>query len=385
MNEQAQEIEAEKNKNLVEKEFNLSQITFSPDQSKAFESIRTWYDGIDKSKVGPASELSLGGYAGTGKTTLIKCVIDQLVKGPVAVMSLTGKAVSVLQKKGIHAETIHSTIYRCEVVENKPTFILKPRLWYNLIIVDEVSMVSTELLNDLRSFGIPILWVGDHGQLEPVGDNPELMKSPQVRLEEIHRQAKGNPIIEFAHQLRLGKRPVLGQEIIETVLKNRVEIEDLLKADQIIVAYNRTRITLNNYIRAKTFGVGPAVPTVTDKVICLKNKRQDGIFNGLQGRIEKIDRRDDETFQAEILFDDGRRYRGLVLAKQFGMEKGLVETKIKEASHWDYAYAVTCHKSQGSEWPFVIVVEEFCKMWSMARWRYTAVTRASERLLYALS
>lgn len=369
-----------------QQEQQAQRLELSPDQQIAFDKVMAWireeYNKGDQ-------ELSLGGYAGTGKTTLIKELMRRTDQ-EVQVMSLTGKAVSVLIKKGVDAQTIHSTIYYVHTENKKPVFTLRSELDYpDLLVVDEASMVSTELYNDLLSFGIPILWVGDHGQLEPVGKNPGVMKNPQLRLEKIHRQAEGNPIIMLAEKIRKGSVPVAivkkGDPNIKVTKKKRLEEHDLLVANQIIVGLNRTRVKINKLVR-NLQRRNPERLEPGDRIVCLKNDRRKGLYNGLQGVVLTCD--DDATWPIyHVSLDlDGRMWRGQILMEQFHHPKGLIETDrpLWQVAHFDYAYAVTCHKAQGSEWPHVMVVEESAgKLWNMARWRYTAVTRASERLTYA--
>ncbi len=367
-----------------------SMITLSSDQQVALDWINKW---IDEGK--SFRELTFGGFAGTGKTTLIRQVLNDKAnqKLAISVMSFTGKACSVLWSKDIPAQTIHSSIYHVEVdKKNEPIFHLRSRIedCPELIIVDEASMVSSTLYEDLCSFLIPVLWVGDHGQLEPIGDNPGLMLDPTVKLEKIHRQAEGNPIIQFSQMVRTGHRPVitdhgLTEEGVYCVLRKRELTKAMfLEADQIIVGLNRTRVKLNKWIRAnRSF---PSEPVIGDRVICLKNHKAFGVFNGLQGVIKGIIKDNDPLlYQAEIETEDGHTFQGRVLKDQFNKEKGLVDaTDGRKDTYWDYGYAITCHKAQGSEWDKVVVVEDYCPYFDMNRWRYTAVTRATKELVYAV-
>lgn len=363
-------------------------LTLSEDQQIAFDKIMFWLRGEVKP---PVQEMSLGGYAGTGKTTLIKELMRRTDRN-IHVMSLTGKAVSVLVKKGVNAQTIHSTIYHVHLEKKKPVFTLRGSIdgHPDILVVDEASMVSTALYDDLLTFGLPILWVGDHGQLEPIGANPGVMKNPIIKLEKIHRQAQGNPIIMFADGVRQGDIPAAmigkGNEFIKQVKKSGIQSDVLVSADQIIVGINRTRVKINKIVReALEYPVD--IPVVNDKMVCLRNNRKEGLFNGLQGVIVRIDT--DPTwpvYNVIIKLDTDKLWSGKILKDQINKTKGLCEPDkaLWAATFWDYAYAVTCHKSQGSEWPHVLVVEESAgPLWCMKRWRYTAITRASERLTYA--
>jgi len=362
-------------------------LELSEDQQKAFNHILTWIREAN------SPELSLGGYAGTGKTTLIKELMRTIDRN-VLVMSLTGKAVSVLVKKGVDAATIHSSIYHVHIEKKKPVFTLRSVLEEHpdVLVVDEASMVSTQLYEDLLSFNVPVLWVGDHGQLEPIGKNPGVMRDPTIKLEKIHRQAAGNPIIMFADRVRKGGIPaaIIGNddEYISKVKKSGIQPKVLCSADQIICGINRTRVKVNKVVRENLFGENYTdSPIPGDRVVCLKNDRKQGLFNGLQGIVVAVDTdKSWPIYHLMVKLDTGDVWRGQAHIDQFNKTKGLLEVErpLWSVTHWDYAYAVTCHKSQGSEWPHVLVIEESAgPLWCMKRWRYTAITRASERLTYA--
>lgn len=363
-------------------------MTLSPDQQAAYTEIRQWLSDQPEGE----KEISLGGYAGTGKTTLLKYMIDKFDSWSPQVMSLTGKACSVLVKKGVNAQTIHSSIYYVHTEKKRPVFTLRTSIEDDpdLLIIDEASMVSLDLYRDLLSFGLPVLWVGDHGQLEPIGRNPGIMKNPDIKLEKIHRQAEGNPIIMFADKIRQGGIPAAicpkGNATVEMLNKRKIDEDKLVQVDQIIVGLNRTRVKMNKIVRAlRKFP--PMEVVVGDRLVCLKNDRRQGLFNGLQARVLTIEAdKTQPVYHVKLDLDSGLIWSGDILMEQFNKDKGLHEPDraLWSASYFDYAYAITCHKSQGSEWPTVMVVEESAgKLWSMPRWRYTAITRASERLLYA--
>ena len=128
-------------------------------------------------------EQTLGGYAGTGKTCLIKYLIQFFPR--YAVAAFTGKAANVLRKKGVMASTIHSRIYKPTFENGIVYFDINPDPECEGFIIDEASMVSQEIYEDLKSFQMPMIFVGDHGQLEPVDSKLNLMESPDYTLEEI--------------------------------------------------------------------------------------------------------------------------------------------------------------------------------------------------------
>ena len=153
---------------------------------------------------------------------------------------------------------------------------------YDTIIVDEASMIDHLLHQDLLSFGIPILWVGDHGQLEPVGGQTNLMANPTLRLEHIHRQAADNPILRLAHAFREGRATPFWEDP-----KGRLTLTDSSYFDkfvcperQIICGYNKTRHRVNKKVREQLNRTDLVEPG--EKLICLRNSKRHGVFNGQQ-------------------------------------------------------------------------------------------------------
>jgi len=157
--------------------------------------------------------LTVGGSAGTGKSTILRHILNRLLQIPgnplrPQVVSLTGRAVSVLRSKGIkRAQTIHSLIYEVQKdsITKRPKFTRRLSIPHNLLIVDEASVVTKQIHEDLKRLAKRILYVGDHLQLEPVGDDPELMRTPYLVLTTIHRQVEGSPIISLAHDIANGR------------------------------------------------------------------------------------------------------------------------------------------------------------------------------------
>ncbi len=321
---------------------------------------------------------TLGGLAGSGKTTVVSHLMKRL-KG-FACCAFTGKAAEVLRSKGVEATTIHSLIYTPtdeKTRDGSPVFVKKPELGIKGIIIDEASMVGSSIYSDLMSYGLPMIFVGDHGQLEPVGEDLYLMKNPDYRLETVHRNA--GDIALFAHHLRSGLSPVDFKEspLIKIVNKNDC-VPFLLEADQIICARNETRVAINKYVR-QLMNNPADEPVIADRVISLKNSRNMGIYNGSQGVVRSVS---PAGSRITIMFDNGRRVRAKYDITTFNAEKQ--NTRDYTSHPFDYAYAVTCHKAQGSEWRKVMVVEQVCSLWDHKRWTYTAASRAREQLIWVL-
>ncbi len=385
-------------------------IELSSDQELARTCLLDWY----KEKNRP-QYITLGGYAGTGKTTLLSYLRRELQKEhkklKVAFCAYTGKATQVLKRKlveheamlpGDEVRTIHSLIYKAITNESGAILGWKRREELDadpdLLIVDEASMVDEEIWRDLLSYQVPIIAVGDRGQLPPVSGNFNLMQNPQLRLEKIHRQAEQNPIIRLSVMAR-EQGAIMHGDYGDGVCKltytdAQPALENIFtsfnKYYMILCGYNNTRVRINATIRA-ALGFETPEPRSNDRVICLRNNREQDIYNGMLGEIVEIKKLIGDKYKVEIAMDtyEGEQvYRGHISAEQFGAQKTLNNilgyTKTKDMDLFDFGYALTVHKAQGSQAKKVVVFEErFAKdsEENWRRWLYTAATRAEEELL----
>lgn len=345
---------------------------WSDDQKAALSTIEAW------KKRNQEQTLTVGGYAGTGKTSIVSHLMKKW-EGT-AVAALCGKAASVLRSKGVEsAQTIHSLIYEVKNDE----FRRKPYLpGVQSIIVDEASMVNTDIYSDLLDFGVPVLFVGDHGQLEPIGDNPRLMENPQVRLEKIHRQAANNPILRLATAFREGRDvPYWKDPAGRLEICRRSEFKKFIKTGvQVICGYNKSRHSTNALYRNNE-GYEFSTPCPGERVICLRNNRHFGVFNGQQFTVKAVHSDEgDDLIEMTIVPDDGRPLRVSTLAKQYGQD--VIDVRNSEYCLFDFGYCVTAHKAQGSEWDDVVALDQISQNWDAARWRYTVATRAKRKLTY---
>lgn len=492
----------------------------SPDQLSAYNSALGWMRASDEGGL-----LTLGGYAGTGKSTLVSLIAEQ-VELP-AFCAYTGKATSVLRRKlkaagtetvgtqkrrdgemstdgRPYCGTIHALIYRpCDCREPKSVELQKPcpdknctgetswipgetatpliggysqcakghrgligdfkkfntlepttrfvyaekdeagncklcngKEWlrreildrnYKLIVVDEASMVDDMMLRDLRSYGVPILAVGDHGQLPPVGGSGSLMRAPHLRLERIHRQAEGNPIIALSKIIReTGRIPdsIDGDAVtfgklrfIEQLIEERYENASAARLLEMGLACytNRRRIGLNIAVRRArgTARNGRELPRNGEHVICLRNMKAEGgrppVANGMRGVLrsdvdwkQNVNARGVKLGESETQVvgsvefpeDDIVAHPYTMLAAQFGREKTFSSSEelAKETglhsfsmagSLFDFGYAMTVHKMQGSQYDDLVVCAERPGPvgeddWK--KWLYTAATRAASKL-----
>ena len=418
-------------------------MDLSPDQLKAKQTILDWINSTRRS-----SYLTLGGYAGTGKTSLISEVRKSLPKNwKVAFCAYTGKASGVMKDKLLasaaitsldYVGTIHGLCYRVRTDEETGLNVFERVSWidYNLIIVDEASMVNEELFHDLRMYGIPILFVGDHGQLPPISsDDFNLMTDPVIKLEEVHRFGSESALLDLSIMARNGDRIPFKRFDDKVVKTNENDplVNDFVQNclgdfsnGVCLCGTNNTRADVNQLIRLDQGiidDVNDKVPRIGDRVVCLRNNRSyvEPIYNGMLGRIASIRSADDVVtrekngvYSMNIDVDDGFRYKGLVCKEHFGEMKYSTEGKefitvrelmqmksnltIKERKMmrgkmgrkrlyfdaFDFGYCLTVHKAQGSEWGNVLLFEETSGYWDedyRRKWLYTAVTRSNSRLL----
>ena len=382
-------------------------FSLTDEQQLAIDTIIKWYNDLSGS---PQSKVfKLGGYAGTGKTTVIKALRERLgvEKVSTEVTAFTGKACAVLRRKGVRANTMHSLMYRCEQLDDGFHFYKKDRIDSDpdLLIIDEGSMISTELWNDARSMVRKILVVGDPGQLEPVGDNPNLMLQPDFTLTKIHRQASESPIITLAQSIRTGGYLNPGPLVTSPsglssllIRKKDFSRTDLSASDQIICARNNTRSGWNDNLRMNMPGFVDKGLMVGEKLIVLRNNQQHRVFNGLLLWVDEILGEDyirknkwskdsDKCWIINCHDEVGDRYTKLpIWQESFKRKLKDKEYAPRSVVHADYGYVITCHKSQGSEWDRVFVIDEYMPptVWDMKRWRYTAITRAAKGLVYAV-
>jgi len=327
-------------------------------------------------------QLTLGGFAGTGKSFLIGYLLNFFPN--YVACAFTGKAANVLRRRKIPANTIHSLIYEpLKSDDGNVIFILRDHIDCDGFVVDESSMVSEEIYQDLASFGLPMIFVGDHGQLEPVGTNFNLMENPDYCLETIHRNA--GEIARFAEWLRKGKSPFSfdgDNSQVNICLSKNVSIENYAEASQVICAYNATRVNVNAKIREHLGYKG--IINTGEKIICIQNNKKIGIFNGMQGNVNDLYEKGNKKY-LDFMTDQGLYEEIYYDEKQFGQEKSFVEWNENMPNPFDYAPCITCHKGQGDEFDHVHVIEQRCNKWNHRRWSYTAASRARTKLVWELS
>jgi exodeoxyribonuclease-5 len=375
----------------------MSDIELTNEQADVVDDIRDWFWRLQHRR-GTDQCITVGGLAGTGKTTLANMLPERLeiARHKVAYCAYTGKAASRLNG----GSTIHRLIYkpREQHCEKCPKFIDKELVCHgdcadctthwdridqlsglDLVIVDEASMVDYRIFEDLTSFGVPVVWIGDHGQLPPIWGTFNLMADPQLRLETIHRQLADSPILKLAMQARRNGRVPFGFHG-PGVLKRHRNGHYPLFADLLLCGRNNTRVALNAAARAER-GFPEDRPVAGDRVVCLRNNHDLGVYNGITARVTACteDPEDVECWKLSVELDGPERERitDMVWRGQFGQLKTLADAP-RGVGLWDYGYALTVHKAQGSEAERVVLLEQ--PVTDPRRWLYTGITRARRSL-----
>lgn len=402
----------------------------SPDQREAYAEVLRWFEARAWEKSDRERVFPLAGLAGTGKTLLTSLLIEELLNRgkKLAIVTPTGKASTVIARKlgklaarCEYVGTLHGFMYLPILNENEElvgwsrryfekvgdSYVAKsgkiPKL--DLLIADESSMLNRELESDIEAFGLPVLAVGDHGQLSPVHGQSSWMKNPRVRLEKIHRQAEENPILALATYIRETGQIPKGSALLDIGIGYHESLKAASPAmietferngfqDTALICFtNDLRCRLNLGIHQHF--LGSKTPTQGTQVICLKNDAGIGLINGMRGRIRDMPVKQGVWTIAEVEFpDENVLYCGPFVSAQFGLSSvipnveeaskllGLrVPTMKKLGAFLDFGYSLTCHKAQGSQFNDVFVVlQQGCTPNDFARWAYTAVTRAAQRL-----
>lgn len=385
-------------------------MELSQEQTDAFDAVMAFH----KTEI---QEFVLDGYAGTGKTTLAKYLADAFGPDNVSFCAFTGKAANVLREKGCaDANTLHSNLYQLishdkegielleksidesrksgnstlasqlsdELAERRMKH-LQPKYQLNmhsklkdksLVIVDEYSMLGDKLIADLRKVAKKILYIGDSFQLPPVKDECSL--KPDYKMVEIHRQALDSAIIRNSMKIRQGETLIFCQENdFDYLPKRQVAPELYSSVDQIIVGVNKTRMEWNKRFR-QLRGIDPnSLPKKDEKLICLKNNHEAKLFNGMVGTAARDAKRKNKDFYT-LDFENSSGLNVWIGDTEGTGAKYDAYNKLHQSlDRFDFGYAITAHKSQGSEFENVLVYNQpIGKGIERQRWLYTSLTRA---------
>lgn len=350
-------------------------ITLSDEQEAAAHAIFEYLGAPEP------GQFNLAGYAGSGKTTVLGEVASDI---PHSILcTLTGKAASVLRRKtGLPATTIHAAFYQLVEAgtDKRGKSVLRfarahdiGQLADKIVLIDECSMISEEMARDIISTGAKIIACGDPGQLPPV-QGARFFNIPNVTLQTIHRQAMESPILRQAHRVRQGEHYREDGEDFQ-VLNRGLTDEEILAADVILCHTNDTRYAANLTAR-KVRGYWQPHPMPGEPVMCLKNAPQFGIFNGAVYTLERPFIDGDISIQLDV---DGTST--VIPFVRFEGVRNSVPQQIEPLTSFDFGYAMTVHKAQGSEWDSVILIDEYYRRDHRKEWAYTGITRASKKII----
>lgn len=391
-------------------------IVLNEQQEECVQKAIKWYKGICSKQT-----FEVSGPAGSGKTTIVRTIIERLGinMDDVLFVAYVGKAALQLTRSGVNGKTIHSTFYDIDfkpvldedgkpVIKNgrvvtRPEFVKKPELPKNikLIVVDEGPMVNEKFGSDMESFGIPMIVLGDLQQLPPVIGQTHYLLRPDYVLTKVMRQREGDPIIYLSQLAARGEKIPYGKYGDKCFVIPRDMVNDnmLESADMVLIPTNSSRAGVNRHIRENILGIDSELPLVGEKLICRKNNwnRILGdelcLVNGMLGYVEFADK---SSFNGNTLdigfrpeFEDERYFNNVKLDYKSLMRSlqhtnGKYEKGFSQNDMFEFGYAITVHLSQGSQSNNVLYISEpFGSREMQCRLDYTGITRAREGLILA--
>ena len=390
-------------------------IELNTEQIHAIYDMESWWNSRDK------QVFEISGAAGTGKTTLVRYLIERLglKYDEVLFVAFMGKAASQLARNGLPAKTIHSAIYdlvkvperdengKIIIKENGKVkiikkFVLKDRIGKHikLIVLDEGSMVNEDIGKDLLSFNLPVIVLGDLNQLPPVFGNSFFLRKPDVILRKIMRQAEGDPIIWLSQEILNGRKlkpGIYGKSAV--IRREEINEDNFVNSSIVITGTNRLRYSINTKFREEFKQIkNLEIPQYGEKLICRKNNWHkmidDGIFltNGTTGFVDYVDK---ASYNGKTMTIDFRPDFTKTAFKNITFDyKHLYADPMKEDEPFSYfndkmefAYAITVHSSQGSQWEKVLFLDESYIMrdeFSRRSFEYTGITRARSSIIIAI-
>lgn len=334
---------------------------------------------------GEEQVFTVHGLAGVGKSWLLGYAA-RMLRRKVYVVAPTGKAAHRLHtmQGAEEASTIHNLLLRLldKTIDERGRQHLNFQLANahgfmrsSVILADEVSMINIDLGQDLLHSGAKIVAFGDHGQLGPISGAP-FFTEPNVVLRDIQRQALDSGIIRQAYHIREHGRYINDLPDFEVFAGNKMTNSHLRDADIILCWTRETRHKLNARKRTLLgFHEHEQYPQAGEDVLCLRNNREFGVFNGaVYTTTQPYDPRDGKLY---ILIDG----KETMVLSYFALDGDDPHDDARLPT-FSFGYCLTVHKSQGSEWDYVLYYDEMPRTYhDWKRLTYTAVTRAKRGIV----
>lgn len=371
----------------------------------------------------------LTGYAGTGKSVVIKALYDELSKlmmpaalspNPIpqsisgVITAFTGRACENLNEKGVPCSTSHSLFYEPVVDEKGNLKYFKPKsvdevneTIGDFAIIEEASMMDLAFIDKVMSTGKPIIFVGDDAQLPPIngesifdviGIKSNYKCSAMMMLEEIKRTSDGSTINLLADKMRRNGsfNFKVTNDDVEQLGKRNFNLkwlkENWNQWNVILCGTNKTRKKYNQLVRVAG-GFGDDLPEIGERIVCLKNTvvANTRVNNGELYEVKMVFRgKKVSSFQVQKTIGSGASSGPLITVmvdnNMWDEERRLEENfSRRDLQDFTYGYALTVHKMQGSSMPNVIFYDEDVSFFlSQQKFRYTGITRPSKKLLVVL-
>ena len=365
-------------------------IVLNDQQEECVKKAVQWFNNVSSKQT-----FEISGPAGSGKTTIVRTIIQELGINiqDVLFVAYVGKAALQLTRSGVNGRTIHSTFYNIEfipvkdeegnaIIKNgrlvtRPQFVKKEKIPSNikLIVIDEAPMVNETFGVDIESFNIPIICLGDLQQLPPVIGGSKYLLRPDYVLTKIMRQAEGNPIIYLSQLASRGEPIPYGKygDKCYVIPKDKINDNMLLGADMIITPTNRSRIKYNKYIREELRHINSELPVPGEKLICRKNNRNriigDGVYlvNGMFGYVTDVNK---STYNGKTVdisftpdFNESLQFHNVKIDYKTLMDS--IQTNNEKYNKgfsmydmFEFGDVITVHLSQGSQAENVLFISE---------------------------
>lgn len=377
--------------------------------------------GVNHILKGNLEPFEFSGEAGTGKSVVLQRILSESGLNPnrVAPMAYVGQAAIIMRFKGFpNARTAHSWLYNPEIIEkrdklnneivyneylatqeNSLTFIPKELKEVDAIFIDEGGTMPRRMRKDIEKHRLPTIVAGDLNQLPPIGDEPAYLydRSKVMVLNEIMRQNQNSGIVYLAHRALQGLPIHHGYYGDSLVIYEEQLTDDMIRSANILLCgTNATRERLTKLVREEILGFRGTLPNYGEKVICRQNDFNNcidgiGLGNGLTGIVTEppdISEFNGKTFKMSFkpdlfngTFEDIAIDYDYFVAP-FNLKNEMKKRRWATGYKFDYAYCITTHLSQGGQFPNVIYFEEYMNQDIQNRINYTAITRATQNLIY---